>query len=117
MQRQGHGGVDRLVEPDLLQVDVRDVAAHLVRLELLEHRRVSLAAFDDNVEHGIEAAPGRQRGAQLALRNRDRDRLLASVEDARDQPAATQAARLGGAENRTVLDHELDALSSHGRAV
>jgi hypothetical protein len=28
-----------------------------------------------------------------------------------------QAARLGGAEDRTVLDRELDALSSHGGEV
>ena len=37
-----------------------------------------------------------------------------SVENARDQPLPAQAARLGGAEDRPVLDHELDALSCHG---
>ena len=38
--------LDRLVEPDLLEVDVRDRAAHLVALVVLEDRRVGRAAVD-----------------------------------------------------------------------
>ena len=109
----GHGRVDRLVEPDFLQVDMRDVAANLVLLVLLEHRGVRLPAFDDDVEHGVQAAPRGERRAQVALGDRDRDRLLAAVEDARDQALAAQAPRLGRAEDGTVLDHQFDALSSH----
>jgi hypothetical protein len=55
--------------------------------------------------------------AQVALVDGDRDRRLAAVEDARDQPLSAQAARLGRAEDGTILDHELDALSSHGSRV
>ena len=86
-------------------------------LVLLEHRRVRLAAVDDDVEHGVQAAARRQRAAQVALGDRDRDRLLAAVEDARDQALAAQAPRLGRAEDGTVLDHQFDALSSHGRGL
>ena len=109
-----HGGVDRLVEADFLQVDVRDGAAHLVELVLLEHRRVGVPAVDDDVEHGVQAARAGQRRAQVALGDRDRDRRVLSVENAGNQPLPAQAARLGGAEDRPVLDHELDALSCHG---
>ena len=56
MQVQRHRGVDRLVEPHFLQVDVRDHAAHGIQLVLLEHRRMRLAALDDDVEHGVQAA-------------------------------------------------------------
>ena len=52
----GDRRVDRLVEPDLLQVDVRDTAAHRVDLVLLQNRRVGLAfAVDLDVENRVEA--------------------------------------------------------------
>ena len=73
-----------------------------------------LAAVDDDVEHGVQAARVGERGAQVALGDRDRDRLLAAVEDAGDQPLPAQAPRLRRAEDGTVLDQQLDALSSHG---
>ena len=56
------------------------------------------AAVDRDVEHGVRAGGRRQRRAQLALADRDRDRLRAAVEDARDQPLLAQAPGLGGPE-------------------
>ena len=52
--------------------------------------------------------------AQVALADRDRVRLLAPVENAGDQALLAQAPRLGRAENGTILDQELDALTRHG---
>ena len=39
---------------------------------------------------------------------------LAAVENTRDQALLAQAPRLGRAENGTVLDQQLDALTGHG---
>ena len=112
-----HRRVDRLVEPDLLQVDVRDQAAHGILLVVLEHRGVHLPAFDGDVEHGVQAALRGERRPKVALGDRDRDRLLAAVEDAGDQALAAQATRLGRAEDGTILDQQLDALRSHDGGV
>ena len=106
--------MDRLVEPNFLQVDVRDRAANVVELVLLEHRRVGLAAVDHDVEHGVQPARAGERVAQVALGDRDRVRLLAAVEDAGDQPLLAQAPRLGRAEDGTILNEQFDALTSHG---
>ena len=114
MQLHRDRGVDRLVEPDLLQVDVRDAAAHLVDLVLLEDRRVRLArAVDLDVEDRVEARRAGERAAQLALRDGDRDRLAAAVEHARDEPLLAQAARLARAEPLALGDDQLGALSGH----
>ena len=67
VERQRHGRVDRLVEADFLQVDVRDAAADGVLLVVLEHRGVRLAALDDDVEHGVA---GRPRVVSAARRSR-----------------------------------------------
>ena len=65
--------LDRLVEPDFLQVDVDDRPAHLVALEFLEDRRVRGAAVDLDVEHGVRAGGGRRaRRATRARRSRSR---------------------------------------------
>ena len=117
VERQRHGRVDRLVEADLLQVDVRDDTAQLVGLELLEDARVRVAALDDDIEHGVQAAARRQCSAQVALRDRDRDGPLAPVEHTRNEPAATQAAGFRRAEDPPVLDHEFDTLAGHDGAV
>ena len=106
-------GLDRLVEADLLEVDVRDLAAHLVALVLLEDRRVSRAAVDLDVEHGVRPGRARERRPQVALGDRDRDRLGPPVEDARDQPLLAQAARLRRPEQGPLRNNELDALSGH----
>ena len=66
------------VEPDLVQVDVRDAAPDLVQLVVLEDRGVRLArAVDLDVEDRVEARGAGQRAAQLALLDADRDRLAA----------------------------------------
>ena len=75
-ERDDDGGLDRLVEPDLLEVDVRDRAAHLVALVVLEDRRVLAAAVDGDVQHDVAAGRSGQRGAQLALADGDRDGLV-----------------------------------------
>ena len=116
-ERDHDGGLDRLVEPDLLEVDVRDRAAHLVALVVLEDRRVLAAAVDGDVEHDVAAGRGRQRGAQLALADRDRDGLGAAVEDARNDALLAQAPGFGGSEDGPLGNLELDALSCHGAPV
>ena len=74
-ERDRDRGLDRLVEPHLLEVDVRDRAAHLVALVVLEDRRVR-ASRRRSRRRARRAMPagGRQRGPQLALADRDRDR-------------------------------------------
>jgi hypothetical protein len=116
-EMDGDRGVDRLVEPDLLQVDVRDAAAHGIDLVLLEDRRVRAAlAVDLDVEDRVQAAGARERPAQLALLDADRDRLAGAVEDTRHDSLLTQAARLGRAEPLAVGDDELGAFSGHSGA-
>ena len=56
-ERDHDRGLDRLVEPDLLEVDVRDRAADLVALVVLEDRRVLAAAVDGDVEHDVRCRP------------------------------------------------------------
>src|SRR5260221_8887665 len=90
--------LDHLVEADFLEVDMRDVAANLVALVLLEDRRVLAAAVDRDVEHGMAAGLGRQRCAEITLADRDRNRPVATVENPGNQPLPAQAARLGRAE-------------------
>ena len=116
-QRHRDGGLDRLVEPDFLQVDVDDRAADLVALEVLEDRRVRRAAVDLHVEHGVRAGARAERGAKLALADRDRDRVGATVEDARNQPLLAQATRLRRPQQGPLEDGDLDTLSSHGEPV
>ena len=87
-------GLNRLVEADLLQVDVDDPALDRVLLVLLENRRVGrLLALERDVEDRVQALAARQHAAQLALGDADRvRRLAAAVEDARNQPLLAQAA-------------------------
>ena len=55
-ERDRDGRLDRLVEADLLQVDVRDRAAHLVALVVLEDRRVLRAPVDATSSTACEPA-------------------------------------------------------------
>jgi len=88
--------LDRLVELDLLQVDVLEAAPHRVQLLLLDHDRDGFAAVDLEVEEG--GALGEDR-ANLAFGDLERGRLgAARVDDARHQPLAAQAARGARAE-------------------
>ncbi len=61
-QMNRDGGLDRLVEPHLLQVDMRHAAPHGIDLVLLEDRRVRLPlAVDLDVEDRVEAAGAGER--------------------------------------------------------
>ena len=65
-------GLDRLVEADFLKVDVRDLPAHLVALVVLEDRRVRWPPSTTTSSTAC-ARPRRQRRAEVALADRDRD--------------------------------------------
>ena len=65
LQPQRHGDGDLLVEVDLEEVDVGDVAAHRVALQVLDDRRVH-RAVDGEVEHRVEAGRTGDGDAQLA---------------------------------------------------
>ena len=113
-QVHGDGSGDRLVEPDLVQVDVDDVAPDLVDLVVLEDRRVRGAgAVDLDVENRVQAGGAGERAPELTLLDRERDRLGAAVEHAGDEPLAPQTARFARAEVLALLDDQLGPLSSH----
>ncbi len=100
-----------------MQVDVRDAAADLVQLVVLENRRVRGAcAVDLDVEDRMQAGGTRQGAPELAFLDGDRDRLAAPVEHAGDEAAAPQTARFAGTEVLARLDDQLCAFSSHSGA-
>ena len=69
--------LDRLVEADLEQVDVRDGVANAVALVVLEDRRARLRlALELDVEDRVEAVGAGQRAAELPLLDRERARLV-----------------------------------------
>ena len=112
-QVHGDGSGDRLVEADLVQVDVDDVALDLVDLVVLEDRRVGAGAVDLDVENRVQAGGAGERPAELTLLDRERDRLVTPVEHAGDEPLAAQTARFARAEVLALLDDQLCPLSSH----
>ena len=70
-----HRGLDRLVEADLLEVDVGDPALDRILLVLLEHGRVRrLLPLEHDVEDRVQPAAARERTAEVALGHRDRVR-------------------------------------------
>ena len=110
----GDRGLDRPVEPHLLQVDVRDTAPHGMDLVLLENRRVRLSfAVDLDVEDRVQAGRTGERAPELALGDADRDRLAVAVEDARHEPLLAHTARLGRAEPLALRDHQFRPFSGH----
>ena len=114
VELDGDRGLDGLVEPHLLQVDVRDAAPHGIDLVLLEDRRVRLSlAVDLDVEDRVQAGRTGERAPELALGDGDRHRLAVPVEDARDEPLLAQTARLGRAEPLALNDDESGAFSGH----
>ena len=114
MELDGDRGLDRPVEPHLLQVDVSHAAPHGIDLVLLEDRRVSLAlAVDLDVEDRMQAGRAGERAPELPLCDADRNGLAAAVEDSRHEPFPAQAARLGRAEPLALGDHEFGAFSGH----
>ena len=88
-------GLDRLVEPDLAQVDVGDRPADRILLVLGEDRRVDgLLSLEDDVEDRVQARRPGHRGPQVLLGDRDRPRMALPVEDAGNEPLGAQAPRL-----------------------
>ena len=88
----GHEGVG--VDPQ--EVDVQDVAAHRVALQVLDDGEV-LLAVDVEGDEGVEAGLGGERPAQLGPRHGDRDGVTAqAVDDARHLALGTQAAWTSG---------------------
>ena len=59
--------LDRLVEPDLVQIDVREPAARHFLLVVLEHGRDAASLPDDDVENRVQARVAGQRAPQLPL--------------------------------------------------
>src|SRR5262249_8887922 len=114
----GDLGLDRAVEPHLLEVDVEDPAARRVELEVLEDRMVRrLRLAHDDVEDGVAAVLTGEDAPELAFGDRKRCGLLArAVEHARDHPASTQTPRFRAAVRLAGLHLELYAFSSHFRS-
>ena len=110
--------LDRLVQPDLLQVDVRERPLERMLLVRLEDRRARGASVEGDVEDRVEAALAREGPAQLALLDRDCPRLVAAaVDDAGDQTLLAQASRLRGAAAPAVQHFKLHSLAGHGAEV
>ena len=115
----GDGRLDRLVEADLVEVDVRDRAADRMLLVVLENSVMRrLLAFDHDVDDPVQARRAGQRDSQLPLA--DDERLVGlAVEHAGDQPLAAQALDVAGAEliGAALLDLESDSVPGHGGEV
>jgi hypothetical protein len=107
--------LDRLVEPYLVQVDVRQPAARNLLLVVLEHRRMRrLLAVEDDVEDRVRARVAGQRAPELTLGHAERvRRLAASVEDTGDHALSAQAPCVGGPAPFAGLHLELDSFSGH----
>ena len=83
-ERNGDLRLDRLVEADFVQVDVREPSARNFLLVVLEHGRMRrLLAGEDDVQDRVQSAVARQDAAELALFDGERVRRVpAPVEDA-----------------------------------
>ena len=89
-------GLDLLVEPHLLEVEVLEAAPDGVSLLLLDHHRDRGRALDLEVEEGVALG---DHVLRRALRHLERAGLCAAaVDDAGDQPVTAQAAAGAGAE-------------------
>ena len=115
----GDRRLDRLVEPDLVEVDVRDRAADRVLLVVLEHgvmRR--LLALDDDIDDPVQARGAGQGDPQLALAD-DEGLVGLAVEHAGDQALPAQALDVAGAEliGAALLDLESGSVPGHGGEV
>jgi predicted unusual protein kinase regulating ubiquinone biosynthesis (AarF/ABC1/UbiB family) len=104
-------GLDRLVEPHLLQVDVLEAAADGVQLLLLDHDRHRFRPLDLEVEEGGAFA---EDVANVAIGDLEGARLGATaVDDARHEAVAPQATGGSGAELASGGCLELFAGLSH----
>ena len=92
-------GLDRTVEPDLVEVDVEEAVPGRVELVVLEDGVMRLLrALDDDVEDRVQAVVAGQDAPKLSLSDRERMRRLAvAVEHARDLTGRAQTAGLSAA--------------------
>src|SRR6266511_3399701 len=111
--------LDRLIEPDLVEVDVRETAARHFLLVVLQHRGMRrLLAVEDDVEDRMRAGVAGEHAPKLALVHAERVRRLAApVEDTGDEALLPQAPGIGGAARLTLLNLESNPLTGHGGRV
>ena len=109
------GRLDRLVEANLVEVDVEQPRLGRMELVVLEDRVVGLLSVaEHDVENRVRPMLTGEDASELALGDAERVRLAAvSVEDARNEPLRAQASRLRAPPRLTLLDLELDSLSRH----
>jgi hypothetical protein len=110
--------VDLLVEPDLEQVDVKQLLSHGVELLVLDDHRPGLALADLHVDQG---GPVGERLAKLAGLHLERHAVAVgtSVEDAGHEAATAQPAGRARAALRSLLDGQRGsaAVGHDGRPV
>ena len=107
--------VDRLVEANLAQVDVRDRAADRILLVLGENRRMhGRLALDHDVEDRVEPRRAGHDRAKLPLGNDDRARVTLPVQNAGDEALRAEAPGVTRAEILALANFELQPLSRHG---
>ncbi len=114
-----HGGLDRLVESDLVEVDVRDRAPDRMLLVVLEHGMMwCLLAVDQDIDDPVEAGRPGQGDPELPLTH-DEGLVRLPVEDAGNQALTPQALDVAGAElvGSALLDLENDSVPGHGGEV
>src|SRR5437588_450049 len=114
-QMDRHLRLDRLVEPHLVEVDVRDAAAERILLVRLEDRVVrGLLAVEDDVEDRVQPARAAERAPKVALLDAEGVRRLpASVEDTGDEPLPSQPPRFRRAAALAILDLQPDPFAGH----
>ena len=89
-------GLNRLVEVDLLEVEVLEIAAHRVVLLLLDHDRNRIAAFDVKIEQRVAFTQDHPGVATFDLKG---GRFLAvRVDDPGDLAVTAEALGDSGAE-------------------
>src|SRR6266545_298484 len=110
-----HGRRDRLIEADLLEIDVDELSPQRILLVVLEDRRASrLLAVHHDVEDRVHAAATGEHASQLALGYTERMRVAAApVEDAWNEALATQPAGFARACLHTRRDFQPDAFTGH----
>src|SRR5438094_767103 len=111
-QLDGDARLDRLVEPHLLEIDVRDVTADRILLVVLEDRGMGRRlALEHDVEDRVEPAGAGQHTPEIALRHADRiGAFPLPVEDAGDEPLLAQPPSVGGAARLALLHRQPDSL-------
>ena len=109
--------LDRLVEPNLVKVDVEKAGAGRIQLVVLDDRVVGLLlALENDIEDRVQPVVASQRLAELALLYAERMCLVAApVENARDEAFLTQAPRGRAPARLPCLHLQLDSLSCHFR--